>query len=111
MPADYDFLYVEAAIWDPITDLPRCFLSLRKSEFFPTQVDALLGVLGQAIDWPDASNRLRTLHRRIYEDTTVLPLWQLSDYYAFRKGVQGLESERVTLYQNVESWGISKSAQ
>jgi len=111
LPADYDFLYVEAAIWDPITDLPRCFLSLRKSEFFPTQVDALLGVLGQAIDWPDASNRLRTLHRRIYEDTTVLPLWQLSDYYAFRKGVQGLESERVTLYQNVESWGISKSAQ
>lgn len=109
LPADFDFLYVEAAVWDPITDLSRCFSAIRKSEFFPTQVDTLLGLLNQAIDWPDASNRLRTLHRRIYEDTTVVPLWQLSDYYAFRKGVQGLESERVTLYQNVESWRVTKS--
>ncbi|MGQ9503847.1 MAG: ABC transporter substrate-binding protein [Thermogutta sp.] len=110
LPADCDFVYVEAAIWDPITDLPRSFAPLRENEFFFTQVDSLLRVLGQAVDWPDASSRLATLHRRIYEDTTVLPLWQLTDYYAFRKGIEGLESQRVTLYQNVESWRISKGS-
>lgn len=111
LPADCDFVYVEAAMWDPITDLPRSFSLIRKREFFPTQVDSLLRVLGEAVDWPDASNRLATLHRRIYEDTTVLPLWQLTDYYAFRKEIQGLESQRVTLYQNVESWRISKGSE
>ncbi len=109
LPSDFDFLYVEAAVWDPITDLARCFALIRRSQFFPTQVDAALSQLGQAVDWPDASSRLKTLHRRIYEDTTVLPLWQLTDYYAFRKGIQGIETERATLYQNVELWTLSDS--
>lgn len=111
MPPDCDFLYVEAAIWDPITDLSRCLTGIRENEFFPTHVDTLLQVLGQAVDWPDASSRLATLHRRIYEDTTVLPLWQLTDYYAFRKELQGLDSPRVTLYQDVESWRINKPSE
>lgn len=106
LPPDYDFLYLEAAIWEPISDLPRLLQPFRNSEFFPDAVESILATLGQAVDWPDAAGRLRTLHRQIAADVTVIPLWQLLDFYAYNKQLSGLGNQPVTLYQQIEEWNL-----
>lgn len=106
LPPDYDFVYVEAAIWEPISDLPRLLQPFRNSEFFPDAVESNLATLGQAVDWPDAAGRLRTLHRQIAADVTVIPLWQLLDFYAYNKQLSGLGNQPVTLYQQIEEWNL-----
>lgn len=106
-PQDFDLLYVEAAIWEPEVDCYRLFDRLiAHTEFFSPQVHSTLLTLGQAVDWPDLGQRLRTLHRWVYEDSTVLPLWQLVEHYAYRSGISGLEKARVSLYQDVETWQL-----
>lgn len=106
-PQDFDLLYIEAAIWEPEVDCYRLFDRLiAHTEFFSPQVHSTLLTLGQAVDWPDLGQRLRTLHRWIYEDSTVLPLWQLVEHYAYRTGIGGLDKPRVSLYQDVETWQL-----
>lgn len=104
-PPDYDFLYVEAAIWEPEIDLLRLIANLiTERQFLSPQVELVLAGLGSSADWPTLGQRLRELHRWVYDDLTVLPLWQLVDFYAYRSGIRGLDEPCVSLYQNVETW-------
>jgi len=104
-PPDYDFLYVEAAIWEPEVDVIRLITRLiPERQYLSPQVELALAGLGHSADWPTLGQRLRDLHRWVYDDLTVLPLWQLVDFYAYRSGIKGLDEPRVSLYQNVETW-------
>ncbi|MGB9688915.1 ABC transporter substrate-binding protein [Thermogutta sp.] len=104
-PPEYDFLYVEAAIWEPEIDVIRLIANLiPERQFLSPQVELALAILGSSADWPTLGQRLRDLHHWVYDDLSVLPLWQLVDFYAYRSGIKGLGEPRVSLYQNVETW-------
>ncbi len=104
-PPEYDFLYVEAAIWEPEIDVIRLIANLiPERQFLSPQVELALAILGSSADWPTLGQRLRDLHHWVYDDLSVLPLWQLMDFYAYRSGIKGLGEPRVSLYQNVETW-------
>ena len=47
------------------------------------------------------------MHRIAHEEVTVVPLWQLSDYFAVRRNVQGVQDRPDVLYANIESWKIT----
>jgi hypothetical protein len=34
----------------------------------------------------------------------VVPLWQLTDHFAYQRTLTGVGMEPVSLYQNVETW-------
>ena len=58
-------------------------------------------------DWLEARSALLRLHRLVFNDVTVIPLYQTFDYYASRKTMNGLTSGQATLYQTVENWKAS----
>jgi tetratricopeptide (TPR) repeat protein len=101
-----DLVYKEVAIWEPATDARRL---LGAAGVAPTQsfyVAQNLRELDRAENWGDVRSRLLDIHRSVYSDVDVLPLWQLVDFFAFHKRVAGIGERPVWLYQNVEQWRI-----
>ncbi|MFM7071568.1 MAG: ABC transporter substrate-binding protein [Planctomycetota bacterium] len=102
-----DFVYRELAVYEPLADAPKLLgvkgLFAESSPY----VGLALRRLESTGNWQDASLALKDLHRITYDDVTVLPLWQLAEYYAYRKWLRGVGDQIVTLYQNVENWQIA----
>ena len=63
--------------------------------------------LEQAADWSEAVARLQRIDRVAHDEVAVVPLWQLSDWFACRKSVEGVETTPLTLYHNIERWKLS----
>ena len=58
-----------------------------------TYINLELRNIENAKDWREARNALLKLHRLVYDDVTVIPLYQTFDYYAYRKSVKGIERD------------------
>jgi tetratricopeptide (TPR) repeat protein len=99
-----DLVYLQLAAWEPIVDAGRLLgaggPAYTKSAF----IQLTLRQLETAQNWQQARDRLRQLHRLIHEDVALIPLYQTIDYFAYRRTLQGLAQERVTLYQDIERW-------
>ncbi len=72
--------------------------------------DQLVGLglrrLEEAKNWKEVRDRLLDLHSIAHNELPVLPLWQLVDSYAYRRELQGVGSNIVSLYQNAENWRL-----
>jgi ABC-type transport system substrate-binding protein len=101
---DWDLLFVELAMWEPIIDAKRLLgpqgIVGRASPY----MDQALRELEIAEDWRRARERLLHVHRIAHYDLTIIPLWQMTDHFAYQKGLQGVGSKPAMLYQNIESW-------
>ncbi len=101
-----DLVYVAAAVWEPITDARRVLgpEGLAKSK------DQLIGLglrqLETANNWRDVRDRLHELHAIASHELPVIPLWQLIDSFAYREQLNGIGTNIVSLYQNVERWQL-----
>ena len=104
IPADVDLLYVELAMWEPLVDAPRVLGENGLASACSAQMGEALGQLQRAADWNEVCSRLRRIDRLAHDEVAVVPLWQLPDYFAFRKDFAGIEKGTLTLYQNVEQW-------
>jgi ABC-type transport system substrate-binding protein len=104
LPPDIDLLYVDLALWEPLVDAPRVLGEDSLAGGCSAQMSESLGQLEQATDWHDAAVRLHRIDRIAHDEVAVLPLYQLTDYFACRKDLKGLEPATLTLYQNVEQW-------
>ena len=104
IPEDVDLLYAELAMWEPIVDAERLLgEDGLLGEASPYMRQALMR-LRQSVDWPTVGRQLRDIHQLAHSEVTIIPLWQLSDYFAHVRGLEGLGDSPVTLYQNVEEW-------
>lgn len=105
-PADdnWDLLYVEVLMQEPIVDVLRVLASDGLIRNPSVYVDAALDKVSQATSWEQARNRLHALHRVAHDETIVISLWQTVVHFAHRSHVRGIGAEPVTLYQNVEQW-------
>ncbi len=104
IPADVDLLYVELAMWEPLVDAPRVLGENGLASGYSAQMGEALGQLQRAADWSEVCSRLRRIDRLAHDEVAVVPLWQLPDYFAFRKDFDGIKKGTLTLYQNVEQW-------
>ncbi len=110
IPDDVDLLYAELAMWEPIVDAERLLGDGGlMAEASPYMRQALLQ-LRQSVDWPTVGRRLREIHELANSEVTVIPLWQLSDYFAHVHNLEGLGDSPVTLYQYVEEWRAGSPA-
>jgi ABC-type transport system substrate-binding protein len=101
-----DLVYKEVAIWEPVTDARRM---LGPRGVAPTQspyVAQSLRRLEEARNWGDIRDRLLDIHRAVYNDVAIMPLWQVVDYFAYHKRIRNIGERPVWLYQNVEQWRI-----
>jgi hypothetical protein len=101
---DWDLLYVEALIAEPLVDMARLLgadgVVGRSSAYLSRE----LQLLAEATSWKEARQRLLEVHRTAHEDVTVVPLWQLVDHFVYRQGLEGIGPRPVSLYANVERW-------
>ena len=60
--------------------------------------------LDDAGDWKDARDRLLDIHQLVADEVTIIPLLQLTETFAYRRGITGIGDRPATLYQNIEKW-------
>jgi len=107
MPEDVDLLYVELALWEPLVDGPRALGERGLAGGCSALMSESLRRLEQAADWSEAVARLQRIDRVAHDEVAVVPLWQLSDWFACRKSVEGVETTPLTLYHNIERWKLN----
>lgn len=103
---NWDMLYVEAAIEEPLTDATRIMGTHGIAKDVSSPVDQSLQKLGYAESWQDASRTLRRIHRQVSNDLSVIPMYQIQEHFAYRKNVYGLGRDLIHLYQNIRRWRI-----
>ena len=103
---NWDMLYVEAAIEEPLTDATRIMGAQGIAKNVSSPVDQSLQKLGYADSWQDASRTLRRIHRQVSNDLSVIPMYQIQEHFAYRKNVYGLGRNLIHLYQNIRRWRI-----
>ncbi len=104
VPEDVDLLYAELAMGEPVTDAARLFGENGLAGGCSPYLALAVRQLEQASDWAKIREQLRRLHRIAFEDVAVVPLWQLVEFYAYRKGNRGIGEKPFTIYQNIEQW-------
>jgi peptide/nickel transport system substrate-binding protein len=67
----------------------------------------LLLDLERAVDWPSGRGLAIQIDRESRDELPVIPLWQLTDHYAWRDRLKGPAPKASWLYQGIETWEIS----
>lgn len=108
IPPEVDLLYAELAIWEPVVDARRLLGEDGMSGGCSPYMSLALRQLEAASDWQSVGRILRhTIHRIAHDDVAVLPLWQLTDHFAYHEDLSGIGTRPISLYQNVEDWQLS----
>ena len=101
-----DFWLVERVVEEPLVDARRIFgvagLLHRPSPYMQLALEKL----HVAENWPMAGRCLHDIHRLCFEETTVIPLWQLTEHYVHRVGIGGVKTgeDIPSLYRNILHW-------
>ncbi|MBA3480222.1 MAG: hypothetical protein H0T51_00270 [Pirellulales bacterium] len=100
----YDLLYAELAMWEPILDARRLLGRHGLAGHTSPLVSLALDQLAQSENWNQARAQLNEIHRIAHYDLPVIPLWQTVNYFAYRKSIDGVGDNPVSLYQNLPAW-------
>lgn len=68
--------------------------------------EPVLGELQRAATWDEAVARLHRIDRIAHDEVALVPLWQLTDTFAYRKNLEGIKPGTLSLYQDVEQWKL-----
>jgi ABC-type oligopeptide transport system substrate-binding subunit len=63
-----------------------------------------LARLESAKDLTEERRALQQIHRLARQQMAVIPLWQLTQHLAYRRGLEGIGQAPVSLYQHLEQW-------
>lgn len=107
IPEDVDLLYAELAIWEPVVDARPLLGDDGMTGGCSPHLALALRRLEQARNWKNVHDRLQRIHRIAHDYVSVIPLWQLVDHFAYRKGLAGIGKGPLSLYQNVERWQVN----
>jgi hypothetical protein len=101
----YDLTYAELAVWEPVVDAQRLFAPGGLAPASP-YLELALRRLESATTWEDVRARLRDVHRLVYDDVTLIPLWQTVNHLAYHRALGGIADRPLQLYDSVENWRI-----
>ena len=112
-PAPWDMLYRTVQMTDPLTDLwPYLTLDthakVESLAHLPDWLRQELIAVDQAGDWPSAERQLRQLHRDLWSEVHLIPLWEVSEFMLSRKQLRGLPNRPMFPYQDVERWQLQR---
>lgn len=105
---DYDLLYVEIQMQEPLIDAYRLFGRNGLAKVIDPTIEQALRNLDAAYSWDRVSKALRRVHQQSANNLAVLPLWQVVDHYAYRRNVFNLGNDIVYLYENLKDWRIDE---
>lgn len=110
-PAPWDMLYRSVQLTEPLTDLWPCLTldthaKVESLAHLPDWLRQELIAVDQAGDWPSAERQLRQLHRDLWSEVHLIPLWEVSEFLLARRQLRGLPSRPMAPYQDVERWQL-----
>jgi hypothetical protein len=100
----YDLRYAELTINEPMVDAWALVGPGGLAGDCSESLVDVLSRLDQATNGKQASDALRAAHEVIATELPLLPLWQVSGAYAWRRELDGLPAVSVDLYQSVDRW-------
>lgn len=104
---DYDLLYAEIRLGEPLVDVWRLLGPDGISgECSPPMRAGLERVL-DAPTGKEAARALLDLHRIIFAELPIIPLWQTVEHFAHQRSLRGFQDSPVDLYQGIDTWKIS----
>ena len=108
---DWDLLYVETTIEEPVVDLPNLFLGESLLGRHGGLVWQATRQLQEARDPGEARDRLLRIHKLVFDHTPMLPLWQVIEHAAISGHVLGPGGTRgteplISLYGDVAEWRL-----
>jgi len=104
---DADIVYVEWSPLEPADSLTR----LLAGSGGGSEVADLLSRLSAATSAGQTALKPADAEQMILEQTLLIPLWQLTDYAAYRRDLHGVGRQPITLYQNVEQWQLGSDGE
>lgn len=111
----WDIVYRTIKMVDPVVDLWP-FLALEKQarvnslKHFPDWLRQELIQLDTARDWSLATNQLQKLHEHLAQQTHLIPLFEVDDFFAIRKNVSTFRNPQlrpIHTYQDIDQWIIN----
>lgn len=103
---EYDFLYVEIMMAEPLADAEFLFGKKGLVKQTNAAIEQITRDSSVSTSWRTASNSLRNLHRQVNNDMSVLPLWQMREFYAHRRNVRNVGRDLIFIYQNIDRWRL-----
>lgn len=100
---NYDLLYVELIMEEPLVDVGRLFRAGGVAGASALLTAACERVL-EAATWEESVSRLHELHRAAHQEVALLPLWQIVEHFAYNGSVAGIGTRPLSLYQNLGQW-------
>jgi len=103
---DYDLLYTEVTMSEPLADARRLFGKQGNTPLSGAYVNLALQHLDEARNWDQARRRLNELHRIVASEITVIPLYQIVEHFGYHRSLQGMTPRRLALYDDLSKWRI-----
>ena len=105
--AGWDILYRTAQMTEPVADLwPFLTFDNRARvsslSYLPDWLRQELIELDNMTNWNVAVEKLHTIHRHLWEQVQLIPLWEIDDFVVIRKNIRGLAISPMFTYHNIE---------
>ena len=108
-PRTWDVLYRTTRMPEPLVEMwPFLAVSdravLNELNHYPDWLKQELVELDRTSDQSRAITALQQLHRHLWIDSAIVPLWEIDRYIVFRKNVQGFRNTPIHCYTQVDRW-------
>ena len=101
---DWDLLYLETTIEEPIVDLPELILGQSILGRHGGLVRQATRTLQEAATLEEVRQQFSRIHKLTYDHTPMIPLWQITEHLAMHRAVQGVPERPISLYQSLSDW-------
>ncbi len=101
---DYDLLYTEMMMNEPLVEASFLFGPQGLVRKISAPSEQTMRAVSFSRSWRDASLNLRQMHRQLLNDVSVIPLYQMREFYAYRNHVGDTGRDLIYLYQHVDKW-------
>lgn len=103
----YDLRYVEITIGEPLADAWRLLGPGGISGDSSPAMRAGLQRVLDAASGKAAKAALLDLHRILFAELPMIPLWQTVEHFAYQRSLRGIEEKPIDLYQGIDAWRVS----
>ncbi|WP_417848728.1 ABC transporter substrate-binding protein [Thalassoglobus sp.] len=110
-PEKWDIIYRSVQMVEPLVDIWP-FLTIEERarlddlRDYPDWLKQELIQLDRTSEQSRAIAALQVLHRHLWSDTAVFPLWELQRYAVIRKNIQGYPKTLMHCYDQIDRWSV-----
>ncbi|HTI50424.1 MAG TPA: ABC transporter substrate-binding protein [Planctomycetaceae bacterium] len=109
--ADWDIAYRVELVAEPLIELWSLLALTASTEtstlnYLPTWLRHDLLELDRIGDWRSAEDLLHKLHRQLWAEVHLIPLWELDEHFVVRKNIRNVPDRPLFPYQGIERWKV-----